>query len=110
LFVRKKGNAHYLIESRREGGKVRQKVLHYLGEFPTAEAELAHLEGCIRDCRYHAAHWRGQLEAAKSEGLDAELTQRYVTIYTRRAAEHEARAAHYEARRDDLRRVLARQT
>jgi len=34
---------HYLVESYRdEGGKVRQRVLAYLGVHPTVEAALAH--------------------------------------------------------------------
>jgi hypothetical protein len=57
MFVRKKTTKsgttkHYLVESRREGGKVRQKVLAYLGEHPTAEARLAWLDEEVeRLCR-----------------------------------------------------------
>lgn len=42
---------HYLVENYREDGKVRQRVLAYLGQFATVQA--AH------------DHWRVQLEAAK---------------------------------------------
>jgi hypothetical protein len=57
MFVRTKTTRsgtvkHYLVECRREGGKVRQKVLYYLGSFPTAKARLAWLDERVkRDCR-----------------------------------------------------------
>src|SRR5262249_40956503 len=46
VFIRKKvtksgTTKHCLVECRREGGKVRQKVLYYLGDFPSLEAALA---------------------------------------------------------------------
>jgi hypothetical protein len=49
VFVRKKVTSsgavkHYLVESRREGGKVRQKVLFYLGDHATPEAALKWLD------------------------------------------------------------------
>jgi hypothetical protein len=49
MFVRKKVTAsgtvkHYLVESTRVKGKVRQKVLCYLGEHATAEEALAWLQ------------------------------------------------------------------
>jgi hypothetical protein len=34
---------HYLVESYRESGKVRQRTLAYLGEYPTVEEALARL-------------------------------------------------------------------
>lgn len=47
MFVRKKTTKsgavkHYLVETFREDGKVRQKVLFYLGEHATVEEALAH--------------------------------------------------------------------
>jgi hypothetical protein len=53
VFVRRKVTRsgtvkHYLVESRREGDKVRQKVLWYLGPFATPEALLASWEVLIR--------------------------------------------------------------
>jgi methionine salvage enolase-phosphatase E1 len=37
----------YLVENAREGGKVKQKVLAYLGENETVEAAIAQLERWI---------------------------------------------------------------
>jgi hypothetical protein len=53
MFVRRKVTKcgtvkHYLVESRREGGRVRQRVLWYLGPFATPEALLASWEVLIR--------------------------------------------------------------
>jgi len=39
-YVRKKGKYHYLVEGYREGGKVKQRVLAYLGEHETVESLL----------------------------------------------------------------------
>jgi hypothetical protein len=67
MFVRKKKTSsgktqHYLVESRRENGKVRQKVLFYLGEHATAEEALAWLgEEVARLCN-HAIELHKQLE------------------------------------------------
>jgi hypothetical protein len=49
MFVRKKTTKsgtvkHYLVETYRENGKVRQKVLYYLGEHATVEEALAWLD------------------------------------------------------------------
>jgi hypothetical protein len=41
---------HYLVQSFRDGGKVRQRVLVYLGQFPTV--------------RKAYNHWKRQTEAA----------------------------------------------
>jgi len=53
MFVRKKVTGsgttkHYLVESRRDGSKVRQKVLCYLGSFTTADEALARLPELFR--------------------------------------------------------------
>ena len=37
MFIRKKGNGFYLVENKRENGKVRQKVIQYLGVNPNVE-------------------------------------------------------------------------
>ncbi len=49
MFVRKKTTAsgtvkHYLVTTRRESGKVRQKVLFYLGEHASVDAALMHFD------------------------------------------------------------------
>ena len=48
-FVRKKGNHFYLVESVRNGSKVRQKVIAYLGASPTARDAAAECVRGIRD-------------------------------------------------------------
>jgi hypothetical protein len=126
MFVRKKvtksGAAkYYLVESRRDGGKVRQKVLHYLGQFATAQAELSYWERTIemsrRDADYwraHAAKVRDLIVAVKDRGYDDELLERIVTAdelkaadYERRAVDADAHAVRCAARRDNLRSILA---
>jgi hypothetical protein len=48
-FIRRKVSrgraAFYLVENHREGGKVRQRVLAYLGPCDTLEGAIAHWEG-----------------------------------------------------------------
>lgn len=113
MFVRKKttpnGTAkHYLVENRREGGKVRQKVLYYLGSFPTPEAEIAFWQARIRDGQFHADYWRKEAESVKGEGLDPELTSKCVQVYETRAAEYESHVAHCKACRDRLFAIVER--
>jgi hypothetical protein len=69
MFVRKKTTAsgtvkHYLVECRRVDGKVRQKVLFYLGEYPTPEAfgraMLPRWDNDIRRWRENAAHYHAR--------------------------------------------------
>lgn len=44
---------YYLVESYREGGKVRQRMLAYLGRYPTPEDALARIQGDLeRDERW----------------------------------------------------------
>jgi hypothetical protein len=65
MFVRKKTTKsgtvkHYLVETYRDGGKVRQKVLYYLGDVATVEEELAYLDR-IKDARLASvAYFRQQ--------------------------------------------------
>lgn len=73
MFVRTKTDSkgvqrHYLVASRREGGKVRQKVLFYLGDFATVEDALGGLEHSVRFHQDRAAAsgasaktWRGAI-------------------------------------------------
>jgi hypothetical protein len=68
MFVRTKTTRsgtvkHYLVECRREGGKVRQKVLYYLGAHPTVEAKVAYLERESREYRERAAATPGNPRA-----------------------------------------------
>ncbi len=43
MFIRRKGKGFYVVANYREGGKVRQKVLAYLGPHSTIEAAWDHL-------------------------------------------------------------------
>ena len=61
-FVRKRGSSHQLIESYREGGKVRQRVIANLGPWATPEEALhgwapyvERLESKLRDREEHLA-------------------------------------------------------
>jgi hypothetical protein len=44
-----------LVENMRASGRVRQRVVAYLGEYPTVEAALAALPDAIERCRAQAA-------------------------------------------------------
>jgi hypothetical protein len=72
MFVRKKTTAsgavkHYLVESRREGGKVRQKVLHYLGKHPTVEERLAWLDDEVSKCCRMATELYAEVDATAKD-------------------------------------------
>ena len=59
----KKGQPyHYLVTSVREGGKVRQRVLVYLGKYPSVEAALEGIPEDIARLRHLAA--RSQVNMA----------------------------------------------
>jgi hypothetical protein len=63
MFVRKKVTSsgtvqHYLVENRREGGKVRQKVLYYLGAWATVEEALEYFARMEQHYRDSAAYYR----------------------------------------------------
>jgi hypothetical protein len=57
-FVRRKTingkDKFYLVENKRVDGKVRQKVLAYLGESDTVEGAIAELEDRIERFRFYA--------------------------------------------------------
>jgi hypothetical protein len=59
VFVRKKVIAnctyHYLCSTERADGKVRQKVVAYLGEYPSLADALEKLPALIQTCRAKAA-------------------------------------------------------
>jgi hypothetical protein len=104
MFVRTKTTRsgtvkHYLVECRREGGKVRQKVLWYLGEHRTVEAELAWLEERARHYREVAARWRAHAEARKDNVQTQTLARGLPESFDRDAA-------HYERERDRLLSIL----
>jgi hypothetical protein len=40
-YIRKKGRKYYFVKSQRDGSRVRQKVLAYLGEYPSADEAIA---------------------------------------------------------------------
>jgi len=42
MFIRKKGGCYYMVENRRENGKIRQKVLACLGRQDNLEGAVAH--------------------------------------------------------------------
>jgi hypothetical protein len=104
VFVRTKksrsGTAqHYLVRSYREGGKVRQKVLAYLGEFPTLEAALAGLAAAVDLEREEARRQRWRADHPKDH-WQRRTCARY-------AKQHDKRAAAAQERLDCLRRLAA---
>jgi hypothetical protein len=76
MFVRKKTTRsgtvrYYLCECRCEGGKVRQKVLCYLGGFQTAEAALLYWEEQIERCKEEVAGYRARGRHDSAAWLEA---------------------------------------
>jgi site-specific DNA-methyltransferase (adenine-specific) len=51
MFIRKKGNRFYLVENRRVNGKVRQKVIQYLGVNPNSKDEYLPKFNVIYSCK-----------------------------------------------------------
>jgi hypothetical protein len=105
MFVRKKTTRsgtvkHYLVECRREGGKVRQKVLWCLGEHQTVEAELAYLEQRARQFRETAAKYRAMAEAGKADDRAGKRSCRDMTEIMGR------QAGRYEQARERLLAIL----
>jgi hypothetical protein len=69
MFVRKKTTKcgtvkHYLVENRRENGKVRQKMLHYLGDAATVEEAIAEASKRLAWYQGAIAKLRAEMEAA----------------------------------------------
>jgi hypothetical protein len=134
MFVRKKTTKsgtvkHYLVECRREAGKVRQKVLYYLGRFQTPEEELAYWQRLIEGSKRDANSWRERAAATREEPLigefaaswfarkgeppDAEFLESAAAAREAKAlrfeavaAESDARAARHQQRRDKLQAIL----
>lgn len=55
MFVRDKGGKYYLVESVRKDDRVEQRVLAYLGEYPTVQAAIKGLSAKIKELRAKAA-------------------------------------------------------
>jgi hypothetical protein len=66
MFIRKKNKGYYLVKSERIRGRVRQKVLAYLGNQPTVAEAIRHKEK-------RAAELRKQL----AENYDARMCRNY---------------------------------
>ncbi len=49
IYIRKEPAKYWLVESHREGGKVVQKLLKYLGTSPPTPEEFAHLQEEYKD-------------------------------------------------------------
>jgi hypothetical protein len=69
MFVRKKvskgGTYYYLVQSRRAGGKVRQKVVAYLGTYATVQEALEKIPAEVERLRQRAADYRASAEDAR---------------------------------------------
>ena len=74
MFVRKKVTGrrtyYYLVECCREGNRVRQNVLCYLGAFPRVEDALRGLPALIEKYRRDAVNARNRMEEADREWND----------------------------------------
>jgi hypothetical protein len=118
MFVRKKTTwagavKHYLVESRREGGKVRQRVLYYLGDCPTVEEQLARYDytaGSWREAADYQRQRKDDYDAAIAAGADdlmRDLLGSQRAHVERLLADYERRAAWYAAEAAKLRGILS---
>jgi hypothetical protein len=71
MFVRKKvvkgGTYYYLVQSGRAGGKVRQKVVAYLGTYATVQEALEKIPAEVERLRQRAADYRARAEDARRQ-------------------------------------------
>jgi len=87
-YIRAKGKGwqgqpyYYLVEAVRDGGKVRQRVLFYLGRYATVQAALAGLPADIDKERYLLAKAQANMAAVR-ERLRLSLSD--TVPYPRRA-------------------------
>ena len=65
-FIRKRGRSHQLIESYREAGKVRQRVIAKLRPWETHGDALEGWQGYIANLEERLRQWEDVLGAVKS--------------------------------------------
>lgn len=65
------GQRHYMVVENKRGKdkKVRQKVLIYLGKFPTVRAKIEQLQTEVNEARDEAHHDRMEAERVRSEAM-----------------------------------------
>jgi hypothetical protein len=68
MFIRHRGSSHQVIETYREGGKVKQRILANLGSCATVAEAIEQWPRYIAGLGNALAHWEYYLR----EGLDAE--------------------------------------
>lgn len=66
-FVRRKGKFHYLVESRRDGGRVRQVTIAYLGEWPTVTEAIASIPSHVAELRADAVSYEARAATYQQE-------------------------------------------
>ncbi len=79
-----KGNTYYqLVESYRDGGKVRQRLIMHLGRYQTVEELIVSIEATIESCarteaiqRARAARYRAPIEDVIQEHYDGVMPPR----------------------------------
>ena len=77
MFVRRKGKFHYLVEALREGSRVRQRVLAYLGRYPTIELALTDGASDVERFRTKAAEAEKEAQSILTEAM--EEAERFAT-------------------------------
>jgi hypothetical protein len=110
MFVRKKTTAsgtvkHYLVENRREGGKVRQRVVCYLAEFPSVDEALAEIPKEIAYWQEDALNWRARVQTIP---LHRQRRDPWCRMCLRVAGRSERFAARYAALLDRLRNAAGK--
>lgn len=68
---------YYLVENYREGGKVRQRTLAYLGKYPSVEEALAGLQNEIEHAYEQAAHFDEWYKKSPGTTYYRDVAQKY---------------------------------
>jgi len=105
-FIRKKGNNFYVVENRREDGRVKQTIVACLGHYPSVPAAIQKYKedveefiGFANQNRYTraSAHWQKRADRrteqiAKLEALSVETPVQYEE-FLKQALEQDAEEA-----------------
>ncbi|MHC4403112.1 MAG: hypothetical protein ACYTG0_25910 [Planctomycetota bacterium] len=101
MFVRKKKRGkytyHYLVESVRENGKVKQKTLLYLGDYATIDAALEGLPKDVQRFNAKAEEWQNHHYHQSCSSYWRRYAADCVRSYERLVKEHETRLAALKA-------------
>jgi hypothetical protein len=67
MFIRQKGKSFYLVENKRDAGKVRQRTVCYLGPCDNLPGALAHWETVAEGLRLQVAQYRAFQARARGQ-------------------------------------------